>query len=109
MTAHETAVFVALADPTRRGVIELLAHGPMRAGELARATGMSAPAMSRHLRLLLAAGMIADERGHDARVRIFRLRPESLTQLRSWLDQLKQRWDEQLRSFQRLADRAVEQ
>lgn len=95
-------VFVALADRTRRQVVELLGSGPRRAGELAEAAGTSAPAMSRHLRVLLAAGMVADERGrHDARVRLFRLRPESVVALRAWLDQLQAEWDEQLQAFKR--------
>jgi len=95
-------VFSALADPTRRLVIQLLGSRPMRAGELAQAAGMSAPAMSRHLRVLLRAGVVADERRQeDARLRVFRLRREGLIGVQAWLDQLQAQWDEQLRSFQR--------
>jgi len=95
-------VFEALADPTRRRVVELLGEGPRRAGELAAAVDASSPAMSRHLRVLLEAGIVADERvTEDARVRMFRLRPESLVALQAWLDQLKAQWDEQLSSFKR--------
>jgi DNA-binding transcriptional ArsR family regulator len=97
-----TPVFSALADPTRRQVIQLLGSRPMRAGELADAAGMSAPAMSRHLRVLLDAGVVADERrAEDARLRIFRLRPEGLVDLQAWLDQLQADWNRQLGSFQR--------
>ena len=101
-------VFAVLADRTRRDVIQLLGSRPRRAGELAAAIGMSPPAMSRHLRMLLAAGIVMDERApHDARQRYFRLRPQSLTGLTAWLDQLQAHWDEQLASFQRhIADRA---
>ena len=96
------SVFEALADPTRRRVVELLGDGPRRAGELAAAVDASSPAMSRHLRVLLEAGIVADERvTEDARVRMFRLRPESLVALQAWLDQLKAQWDEQLGSFKR--------
>jgi len=96
------SVFEALADPTRRRVVELLGEGPRRAGELASAVDASSPAMSRHLRVLLEAGIVADERvREDARVRLFRLRPESLVALQAWLDQLKAQWDEQLGSFKR--------
>jgi DNA-binding transcriptional ArsR family regulator len=92
----------ALGDPTRLGVVRLLSTGPQRAGELAAASGLSAPAMSKHLRVLLQAGVVADERPpEDARVRIFRLRPESVVALRAWLDQLQAQWDEQLHSFKR--------
>ncbi|MBO0869381.1 MAG: helix-turn-helix transcriptional regulator, partial [Micromonosporaceae bacterium] len=60
----------------------------------------SPPAMSRHLRVLLAAGVIIDERvPHDARLRVFRLRPESLVAVQAWLDQLQARWREQLGAF----------
>jgi DNA-binding transcriptional ArsR family regulator len=97
-----TPVLQALADPTRLGVVQLLSDGPRRAGELAQASGLSAPAMSKHLRVLLAAGLVADERvPEDARVRVFRLRSESVVALRAWLDQLQAHWDDQLRSFQR--------
>lgn len=92
----------ALADPSRLGVVQLLSTGPRRAGELAQAAGLSAPAMSKHLRVLLDAGIVADERvPEDARVRVFRLRPESVVGLRAWLDQLQAHWDDQLRSFKR--------
>ena len=100
MTQVTDRVFGALADPTRRQVVELLGGGPQRAGDLARATNASAPVMSRHLRVLLEAGLVADERvPEDARVRVFRLRPESVVALRAWLDQLQAQWDEQLASF----------
>jgi DNA-binding transcriptional ArsR family regulator len=80
-------VIDALSDPTRRQIVTLLGGGPKRAGELAAAVGMSAPAMSRHLRVLLEAAVITDERlEKDARARVFRLRPESIKAAQSWLD-----------------------
>lgn len=83
-------VIEALGDPVRRRVVTLLGGGPLRAGELAAETGMSAPAMSRHLRILLAARVIEDERlEQDARARVFRLRPASIEAVRSWLDQIQ--------------------
>ena len=95
-------VFEALADPRRRQVVQLLSERPRRAGELAEGAGLSAPAMSRHLRSLLDAGVIEDERvPHDARLRVFRLRPQSLVAVQAYLDQLKVEWDGQLRSFKR--------
>ena len=94
--------FVALADPTRRRVIELLGDRPRRAGELAEAAGTSAPVMSRHLRVLLETGFVADERvPTDARLRVFRLRREPVLALQAWLDQLQAHWNEQLGSFKR--------
>lgn len=100
-------VFEAIADPTRRSVVELLGSGPRRAGELAVAAGTSPPTMSRHLRVLLDAGIVADERPRDdARTRVFRLRPESMAGVQAWLDQLQAQWDEQLGSFKRHVERS---
>jgi DNA-binding transcriptional ArsR family regulator len=97
--------FVALADPTRRRVIELLADRPYRAGELADAARTSAPVMSRHLRVLLEVGFVADERKPgDARVRVFRLRREPVLALQAWLDQLQAHWNEQLGAFKRYVE-----
>ena len=80
-------VIEALSDPTRRTIVALLSGGPRRAGELAAEVGMSAPAMSRHLRVLLAATVITDERlDEDARARVFRLRPEAIKAAQAWLD-----------------------
>ena len=82
--------------------MELLGTRPARAGELAAAVGTSAPAMSKHLRQLLRAGLVADERdAADARVRVFRLRPQSVAAIQAWLDQLQAHWDVQLASFRR--------
>jgi DNA-binding transcriptional ArsR family regulator len=95
-------VFEALADPRRRQVVQMLSVRPHRAGELANAAGMSAPAMSRHLRTLLDAGLIEDERTRDdARLRLFRLRPQSFVGVQAFLDQLQADWNAQLRSFKR--------
>src|ERR1700730_5165448 len=95
-------LFGALADPTRRRVVRLLRDGLGRAGEIADSAGVSGPAMSRHLRVLLQAGIVADERpADDARVRLFRPRPGSIAAVQAWLDQLQAHWDVQLRSFKR--------
>lgn len=90
----------ALADPTRVRTVELLSAGPRRAGDIAGELEVSPPVMSRHLRVLLRAGLLEDERPvGDARVRLFSLRPESLVAVRAWLDQLQAHWDEQLGAF----------
>ncbi|MBV9450915.1 MAG: winged helix-turn-helix transcriptional regulator [Streptosporangiaceae bacterium] len=103
-------VLEALADPVRRRVVTLLGSKPLRAGELAAAAGVSAPTMSKHLRALLRAGVVADERGDsDARVRVFRLRPQSIAAVRAWLDQLQAHWDEQLASFKRHVEEGTPQ
>jgi DNA-binding transcriptional ArsR family regulator len=101
-TGDVSLLFGALADQTRQQVVQLLSAGPRRAGELASASGTSAPTMSRHLRVLLQAGIVADERPpHDARARVFRLRPEAIGAVQGWLDQLQAHADEQLASFKR--------
>jgi len=83
------AVIEALGDPVRRQVVTLLSGGPRRAGEIAAEIGMSAPAISRHLRVLLEALVIDDERLEaDARARVFRLRPQSIAAARAWLDEI---------------------
>lgn len=94
------ATLVALADPHRRHVVDLLRHGPLRAGELAAAAGLSAPAMSRHLRTLRAAGVIEESHPEfDARVRIYRLRPGSMAGIKAWLDETERLWTDQLTTF----------
>jgi DNA-binding transcriptional ArsR family regulator len=101
-------VFEALADPTRRRVVQLLGARPHRAGELAAATGMSQPAMSRHLKILLTSGIVDDERvPEDARVRVFKLQPESLVAVQAFLDQLQAEWHAQLRSFKQHVERTT--
>lgn len=92
--------FAALADPTRRRVIALLCGRPRRAGELSAAARTSAPAMSRHLRMLRSSGLVEespDER--DARVRVYRLRRERFAALREWVDEIEAFWVDQLGSF----------
>jgi DNA-binding transcriptional ArsR family regulator len=99
-------VLQALADPARLRVVEALSRSPRRAGDLAAAAGVPAPTMSKHLRVLLAAGIVTDERSpRDARVRVFRLRRESVVAVRAWLDQVQAHWDEQLKAFKAHVER----
>src|SRR5919106_1379586 len=80
----------ALADPTRRAVIQRLRTRPHRAGELADSMLMSRPAMSRHLRILRRAGLVEEnELEEDARVRLYRLRQERFLELRAWLNEVE--------------------
>ncbi len=103
------ATFGALADPSRRGVIDLLRRKPRRAGELATELGLTAPAMSRHLRILRETGLV--ERAFDdddARANIYRLRPERFAELRSWLDDVDRFWGLQLDAFKQHAEKPAE-
>ena len=100
------AVLQALADPTRMRAVEMLSVSPRRAGELAESLGVTPASISKHLRVLLGAGIVADERlAEDARARLFRLRPDSMAAVQAWLDQLRAHWDEQLGSFRAHVDR----
>jgi len=95
----------ALADPTRRQVVDLLRQAPRRAGELADDLAVSRPALSRHLRVLRASGLVeAETLTDDARGRLYRLRPDRFTALQAWLDQVQAFWAEQLGAFQRHVD-----
>jgi DNA-binding transcriptional ArsR family regulator len=90
----------ALADPHRRAAVDLLRERPRAAGELARALGISPPAMSRHLRTLRQGGLV--EESHplfDARMRVYALRPQPMIDLMRWLEETEQMWSEQLAAF----------
>jgi len=102
--------FGALADPTRRRVIELLGKSPLRASELADATEASRPGMSRHLRVLREAGLVQErEDPLDARARIYCLEPDAFSSVKHWLEHVETFWMDQLESFKTLAEkRAVE-
>jgi DNA-binding transcriptional ArsR family regulator len=97
----------ALADPVRRRSVELLAERPRRAGELADALGVSAPVMSRHLRVLRTADLVEEEHPpFDARVRIYSLRAASMGALRAWLADADAGWTQQLAAFKDHVERA---
>ncbi len=87
-------VFDALADPTRRRIIELLAEGERTAGELGSQFAVSQPAVSRHLRVLREAGLVS-WRG-DAQRRLYRLEPRSLEQVDAWLERYRHFWSNRL-------------
>jgi DNA-binding transcriptional ArsR family regulator len=90
-------VLAALADPNRRRVVELLRERPRRAGALAAAARLSPPAMSRHLKTLRRAGVVAEERDEfDSRVRIYKLRHQPMDELKAWLAQTEALWTRQL-------------
>lgn len=94
------AAFAALADPHRRRAVELLAERPRRAGELAQALELTPPAMSRHLRALRKAGVVEETSPEfDARVRVYALRREGMSDLKLWLEMTERMWAEQLAAF----------
>jgi DNA-binding transcriptional ArsR family regulator len=98
--ARVDATLVALADPQRRRIVDLLAERPRPAGELADAVGVSPPAMSRHLRTMRLSGLVEERHdGLDARVRVYSLRPEPMADLRKWLEETEALWSRQLLAF----------
>jgi DNA-binding transcriptional ArsR family regulator len=98
--ADMTRTLNALADPTRRVVFEKLAKRPQAVGELARGLPVSRPAVSQHLAVLKAAGLVVD-RPEGAR-RVYQIDPAGLGPLRQWLDQF---WDRALDAFKAEAER----
>lgn len=96
--------FAALADPTRREVFERLAAGPRSVGEIAEGLPVSRPAVSQHLKVLKAAGLVSD-RPEGAR-RVYQIDPQGLGQIRAWLDRF---WDEALEAFRAEVERDDEE
>jgi len=87
MNASMDSLFAALADPTRRAILDRLRKGEASAGDLARPFDLSQPAVSRHLRTLREAGLI-DQRRAGTR-RLFRLQPHRLAEIDTWLDRFR--------------------
>lgn len=84
------ATFQALADPTRRAVLDLLRRGSQPAGQIAQAFPVSRPAISKHLGLLRRAHLVREHR--EGRHRVYQLNPEPLRAVDSWIEQYRQFW-----------------
>jgi DNA-binding transcriptional ArsR family regulator len=93
-TDHLSTTFAALADPTRRAILARLASGETSVTELAEPFAMSLPAVSKHLKVLERAGLIA--RGRAAQRRPCRIEPGALRQVDDWLERYRRFWDESL-------------
>ena len=105
-TPNLDETLLALADPTRRRVVDLLRKTPQRAGDLAAALDMSPPRLSRHLRIMRRSGLIEDSGvDHDARVSLYRLKPEPFETLRDWLREVEAFWTMELAAFKAHAER----
>jgi DNA-binding transcriptional ArsR family regulator len=96
---HLSTTLAALADPTRRAILARLASGEASVTELAEPFAMSLPAVSRHLKVLERAGLIA--RGREAQWRPARLEAGPLRDVADWVEQYRRFWDER---FDRLDD-----
>ena len=101
--ANTERALAALADPTRRQVFERLAEGPRAVGEIARDLPVSRPAVSQHLRVLKAAGLVTD-RAKGTR-RVYQIDPAGLGAIRAWLDRF---WTAALESYAAEVNREVE-
>jgi DNA-binding transcriptional ArsR family regulator len=91
------AAFQALADPTRRAVLDLLRRGSQPAGQIAVAFPISRPAISKHLGLLRRAHLVREHR--EGRNRVYQLNPEPLRAVDSWLNQYRSFWSASLTSL----------
>ena len=90
-------IFLALADPTRRAILERLAQGEASGTELARPFSISVPAISKHLRVLEHADLILHRK--DGRTHRFRLAAHPMQEAASWLEQYRQFWEAQFDSL----------
>ncbi|HSG98001.1 MAG TPA: metalloregulator ArsR/SmtB family transcription factor [Woeseiaceae bacterium] len=92
--------FTALADPTRRRIIESLAVGETSFGEIADRFEMSRPAVSQHLKVLREAGIVTAR--VDAQRRIYRLTDEGLDEIEAWLNKVREFWTQRLAKLEQL-------
>jgi DNA-binding transcriptional ArsR family regulator len=97
VTDSAGAVFGALADPTRRAVLDLLRQGSRSAGRIAREFPISRPAISKHLRLLRSAHLVEERR--EGRHRFYHLNPGPLRAVDSWLKEYRVFWHTNLASL----------
>lgn len=91
--------FTALADPTRREIVELLANGEKDAGTIAEQFPISKPAISRHLSVLRTGGLVEYRRSGQRR--IYRLRPDGLRDVDVWLSRYRNLWNDRLDALER--------
>ncbi|MCU1344125.1 MAG: transcriptional regulator, ArsR family, partial [Acidimicrobiia bacterium] len=93
------AVLEAIAEPTRRRILDAVRDGERSVGELVEQVGMHQPGVSRHLKVLREAGLVEVRR--DAQRRLYRLRPEPLMELDAWLEPYRAEWTARLDSLER--------
>jgi DNA-binding transcriptional ArsR family regulator len=94
-----TSVFDVVAEPARRAILDLLIEGPRPAGELVRASGLSQPNTSRHLRVLREAGLV--RRSADGQRRVYELRAGGFVELERWLAPYRRLWQGSLDALER--------
>ena len=102
VTYSPEAAFAALADPTRRAVLDLLRQGSRPAGQIAQAFPVSRPAISKHLRLLRRAHLVEQRR--EGRLRVYQLNAEPLKAVDSWLEGYRQFWQVSLTNLKNFVE-----
>src|SRR5271168_1429451 len=99
-TARLDAVFAALADPTRRSIVERLSRSEARVTELAKPFDMSLNAVSKHIRVLEASGVV--ERRREGRDHILSINSRSLDEVDGWIERTRRYWEERLDAMEHL-------
>jgi len=99
-----TLVLEAIVEPTRRRILDTLRDDECSVGDLVARIGMNQPGVSRHLKVLRDAGLVAVRR--DAQRRVYRLRPEPLQDLDAWLEPYRAEWSNRLDALERHLERA---
>ena len=107
VTYSPEATFSALADPTRRAVLDLLRKGSQPAGRIAQAFPVSRPAISKHLRLLRRAHLVQERR--EGRHRLYQLNAEPLRAVATWLDEYRNFWQTSLASLKTFVESEYQQ
>ncbi|QEE28049.1 winged helix-turn-helix transcriptional regulator [Terriglobus albidus] len=102
VTYSPAASFQAIADPTRRAMLDLLREGRKPAGAIAEAFPVSRPAISKHLRLLRHAHLVRETR--EGRNRIYELNPEPLRAVESWLEKYRAFWTQSLDNLKAMVE-----
>jgi DNA-binding transcriptional ArsR family regulator len=105
MVTQDSPVFAAIADPTRRAILDLLRDGELPAGAIADQFPVSRPAISRHVRVLRAAGLV-EERRHSQQ-RLYRLAADPLRDVDRWLEHYRLFWAARLGALKRVAESAA--
>lgn len=100
-------IFHALADPTRRAVVERLTHGPAQVRELAQPFAMALPSFMQHLAVLEKSGLVHSRK--QGRVRTYWLAPEPLQLAESWMAQQRQYWTRRLDQLDQFLNETKEQ
>jgi DNA-binding transcriptional ArsR family regulator len=96
-------VFAAIADGTRRAIVQRVARGALTAGELARGFHISRPAVSKHVRVLVRAGLLREQR--QGRHRVYELDPTPLRAVDAWITQYREFWRGNLRDLKSYVER----